>query len=196
MSDKSEETTNCIQSEILTHFSEKLKITDVLSFGCGIGSCFFFFFFGLLFITGSTGAQVDFHSEAFENTLSLLTPRVWQKLTKSWCGESGGSSHQNAVDGRVMSAVCARKWTHPARCFLDLSEMPSRDMSLLNTTIPMSIFTWERQKRENAWAAKRNHIVWFCSKVPRHAKKLNHPTNSKIVFFLLPLESNLTRDQC
>lgn len=38
------------------------------------------------------------------------------------------------------------KFSYPARCFLDLSEMPSRDMSLLNTTIPMSIFTWERQR--------------------------------------------------
>lgn len=31
--------------------------------------------------------------------------------------------------------------TYPARCFLDLSEMPSRDMSLLNTMMPTSIFT-------------------------------------------------------
>lgn len=31
--------------------------------------------------------------------------------------------------------------TYPARCFLDLSEMPSRDMSLLNTMMPTSMFT-------------------------------------------------------
>ena len=31
---------------------------------------------------------------------------------------------------------------YPALCFLDLSEMPSRAMSLLKTMIPMSIFTW------------------------------------------------------
>lgn len=30
---------------------------------------------------------------------------------------------------------------YPALCFLDLSEMPSRAMSLLKTMIPMSIFT-------------------------------------------------------
>lgn len=31
---------------------------------------------------------------------------------------------------------------YPALCFLDLSEMPSRAMSLLKTMIPMSMFTW------------------------------------------------------
>lgn len=31
--------------------------------------------------------------------------------------------------------------TYPARCFLDLSEMPSRDMSLLNTMMPTNMFT-------------------------------------------------------
>lgn len=31
--------------------------------------------------------------------------------------------------------------TYPARCFLDLSEMPSRDMSLLKTMMPTSMFT-------------------------------------------------------
>lgn len=57
--------------------------------------------------------------------------------------------------------VC-RKLTYPARCFLDLSEMPSRDMSLLNTTIPISMFTWERHRGEfdqvcyNRWAANRD----------------------------------------
>lgn len=58
-----------------------------------------------------------------------------------------------------------RKLTYPARCFLDLSEMPSRDISLLNTTIPISIFTWERQRRDfdqescNRWVANGD---WIC----------------------------------
>ena len=36
---------------------------------------------------------------------------------------------------------------YPALCFLDLSEMPSRAMSLLKTMIPMSIFTWGPAKQ-------------------------------------------------
>lgn len=32
-------------------------------------------------------------------------------------------------------------FTYPALCFLDLSEMPSLDMSLLKTTIPISMLT-------------------------------------------------------
>lgn len=56
---------------------------------------------------------------------------------------------QMCVDGRVCVSVCKYvcevQATYPARCFLDLSEMPSRDMSLLNTTIPISIFTWETE---------------------------------------------------
>lgn len=49
---------------------------------------------------------------------------------------------------------CAGSGTYPARCFLDLSEMPSRDMSLLKTTIPMSMFTW-REAQRTIWSGGR-----------------------------------------
>lgn len=39
-------------------------------------------------------------------------------------------------------AKSQRPSPYPALCFLDLSEMPSRAMSLLKTMIPMSMFTW------------------------------------------------------
>lgn len=63
----------------------------------------------------------------------------------------------------LCAAVCLFVWagrwgtvrgggTYPARCFLDLSEIPSRDMSLLKTTIPMSMFTWRESQRRTSSA--------------------------------------------
>lgn len=69
------------------------------------------------------------------------------------------TSHQGVYFGVCVSVYgCVswtdhRKLTYPARCFFDLSEMPSRDISLLNTTIPMSIFTYERRRRANVSSA-------------------------------------------
>lgn len=39
-------------------------------------------------------------------------------------------------------AELQRPSPYPALCFLDLSDTPSRAMSLLKTMIPMSMFTW------------------------------------------------------
>lgn len=55
-------------------------------------------------------------------------------------------------------AELQRPSPYPALCFLDLSDTPSRAMSLLKTMIPMSMFTWgpggakwERQDHQVPW---------------------------------------------
>lgn len=51
---------------------------------------------------------------------------------------------------------------YPALCFLDLSETPSRAMSLLKTMIPMSMFTWgpggaERERQGHQVPSGQGH---------------------------------------
>lgn len=122
-----------------------------------------FFLFGL---TGGTGVQVGVCSETLKNSLSYCSCHK-NIVSRSLCLTEGKKKKKKNLMQQIRSQfpprivctdecaswqcvlksfVCARsrefrKLTYPARCFLDLSEMPSRDMSLLNTTIPISIFT-------------------------------------------------------
>lgn len=63
-------------------------------------------------------------------------------------------------DGYDMAIILT--FTYPALCFLDLSEMPSLDMSLLKTTIPINMLTCGKQ------------TVVVLDKASRRQKKMQH----------------------
>jgi len=72
------------------------------------------------------------------NTTQELQSEAMAFLAEAELSRGLGTA-PHAEQGRSRLAQGHR--SAPALCFLDLSEMPSRAMSLLKTMIPMSIFT-------------------------------------------------------
>lgn len=73
---------------------------------------------------------------------TLPAPLMHQGQGALVASASPESPRVPALPPCIISHKAKSQPPYPALCFLDLSEMPSRAMSLLKTIIPMSIFTW------------------------------------------------------